>query len=121
MRPDYWASRTHLRYYQLLTTWIEECSANSIIDVGGGPVPLVTRGWFENRTVVDVEAPDEPLSGVTYLTSPWQDLKIKEPLQANLVICSQVLEHIEDEIIHEFTDKLFQAATDRGHRKEWGQ
>lgn len=103
--------RKDLNYYKKIREKILDFSPNtSILDVGPGGINLVLTGDFVCRCVVN----REPMTGVKYpnthvIISDWLEAKL--PLtKFNLVLCCQVLEHLSDEEIKPFVDKLLEVS-----------
>ena len=102
---NYWDSRKEYNYYKAVRRLIESCGQQkSIIDVGSADTPIATYGDFSNRYRLDKLKQDE-LNGVCTVQSDWMDYEIKE--KYSVVVCCQVIEHLADEEIKDFVDKLF--------------
>lgn len=104
---EYWARRTELKYYKLAKAWTEEFSApaGTILDVGGRGTPAPTWGTFQRRLALDLDFVAEHLRqpGVEYIHHDW--LKYQSPA-VEVVLCLQVLEHLNDEVVEKFARKL---------------
>ena len=107
-KGQYWQRRSDLHYYKVVREWINEQEAGErIIDVGSQSTPLVLEGNFNRRTMVDIRRFTEKIPGVEQIVSDW--MKFKLPEQVDLVLCLQVLEHLPDEVVSPFAQKLLSA------------
>lgn len=95
---DYWRARAGLRYYQVVREICARVAPNarSVIDVGSNSCPQLE--WFPNsprRVSVDIEAPYR----APHIESVVCDfLEYVPETKFDLVLCLQVLEHIEDPV-----------------------
>ena len=93
---EYWSGRAGLRYYQVVR---EVCSrvaphAQSIIDVGSNSCPQLE--WFpdaQRRVSLDLEAPYRA-PNIESIVCDF--LEYSPEVKFDLVLCLQVLEHIDD-------------------------
>lgn len=101
----YWQRRQHMQYYRevIRLARAHAPEAKSVLDVGARDTPvLVELDWIGSRTAIDFEvAPDLP--GVTGIKGDFLEFQPAQPF--DLVICLQVLEHLDDP--HRFAQKLF--------------
>jgi hypothetical protein len=96
MPPKYWEARSHMAYYAAIRELVESLSPGaSILDVGGYDTPVVTWGTFKRRYTVDAVL-DPKFPGV------------KSTEKMDVVICAQVLEHLENGTVERFARKLRQ-------------
>jgi uncharacterized membrane protein len=106
----YFEERKSLLYYQYITNMVNTyCpSVQSIIDIGSNGVPLLEQ--FENvptRVSVDIQKPYES----TAVKGVRCDFLKYEPNQVfDLAICSQVLEHIDNDCVEAFAKKILTVA-----------
>jgi SAM-dependent methyltransferase len=100
----YWEARRHMLYYKSLFQFVSVAGdeAKSIIDVGSASARYISWfGWIPNRTMLDFKIPTKP-DGIECLEIDFEDF---EPDQLfDLVLCCQVLEHVDDPI--RFCNKL---------------
>lgn len=105
----YWKRRQHMQYYRevIRLARAHAPDARTVLDVGARDTPVVVQlDWIASRTAIDYEvAPDLP--GVTGIKGDFLEFQPERPF--DLVICLQVLEHLDDP--HRFAQKLF----DTGH------
>lgn len=100
----YWAARQHMRYYQLIHTWIDQFGpGNSVVDVGSRDTPLASWGNFAQRFAVD-RAFGPQVAAVTYIKADW--LTVELGVRPDLILCCQVLEHLDDAVVVPFARKL---------------
>lgn len=108
---SYWSRRRKLRYYRVARRLIQETGpGGKIIDVGGWNTPVCTYGDFRWRQVINSFPVDPMFPGVKYLIMDWMDY---DGPQADVVTCLQVLEHIQDDTVEEFCQRLFRFARRR--------
>jgi hypothetical protein len=101
----YWDDRKNLKYYKRIKQILDEISQgglDSIIDIGGRDTPIVTWGNFKNRTIIELEKIKE-IPGVHYTYTNF--LAYQGP-PVDVVTCLQVLEHLPDEIVKQFANKI---------------
>lgn len=91
----YWQRRRHMQYYREVVRLARAHApqARTVLDVGARDTPVVVElDWIPSRTALDYEvAPDIP--GVTGIKGDF--LEYRPPHTFDLVICLQVLEHLE--------------------------
>jgi hypothetical protein len=100
---EWWAERGQLNYYQEVRRIIDDLSGVSIIDIGGWGTPIPTWGNFSDRATLNLTAVDPPegCRGITANFLTW------EPDRSySVVTCLQVLEHIDDDHVHDFAERL---------------
>lgn len=104
---DYWEQRKDYNYYKAVRRLLESLGrGNSILDVGSANTPVATYGDFENRYRVDKSKLEE-LEGVNTVHSDWMDFCVNRSY--SVVVCCQVIEHLTDDEIKPFVDKLFES------------
>lgn len=102
---DYWKERQGHLYYDLVREWIEEFSpGRCLLDVGAWDTPVASWGRFEKRVSLDCQPRAVCGAGVEYVTADW--MEYRPEFRADLVLCLQVLEHLEDDRVIPFTRKL---------------
>lgn len=106
----YWEERQRLGYYVVVRSWLDNISlplhvmdSSSILDVGCFDTPTATWGHFNHRYTVDLEH-DPKLPGVQSHIANF--MTWKPPHRMTVVTCLQVLEHLEDEQVRPFAEKL---------------
>ncbi len=104
---NYWESRKRMKYYAYIQSILKDTRGDIILDVGGQDTPMALQGDFKRRLVVDIKLPTHPLPGVEYYAA---DFLKWEPVKADVVLCLQVLEHLADDVVVDFTQKLFDVA-----------
>jgi SAM-dependent methyltransferase len=101
----YWQRRRHMQYYRevIRLARAHAPNAKTVLDVGARDTPVVIElDWIPSRTAIDFEvAPDVP--GVVGIKGDFLEFRPAQPF--DLVICLQVLEHLDDP--HRFAQKLF--------------
>lgn len=118
VRRDYWKDRKNLGYYKQVEAYADQyCpTGRSLLDVGGGVsmgCKLLERfARFDRRMSVEnwanagLPEDESSIDGVEVEICDF--LKWQYPVEKfDLVLCLQVLEHIEDEKIISFTQRLF--------------
>jgi hypothetical protein len=101
----YWESRKHLEYYKVVEEWLELLGhQRSILDIGCGGCPTAMWGSFEKRTAINLE-PFPLLPGVNCVYIDWLEFK---PEHYSVITCLQVLEHLDDETVKKFMNKIFE-------------
>jgi len=93
------------RYHRVARRWIEQLGpGETIIDVGSRQSEMALCGQFNRRIAVEPgELPDHP--EIEAVKSTWEEFE--DPPQAKVITCLEVLEHLTDEEIRPFVDKLF--------------
>ncbi|BBO31050.1 hypothetical protein PLANPX_0662 [Lacipirellula parvula] len=105
MNAEYWRQRAQFRYYKIVRHLLEDHGPGElIIDVGGGSTPVATYGHFRERLSIDQDVTPS-IEGVRSVRSDWMEFTPARP--ASVVLCLQVLEHLEDELVRPFAEKLF--------------
>lgn len=103
----YWNARKHFEYYALVRAWLDAISSriveSSILDVGCLDTPIATWGTFDKRYTVDI-AYDPHLLNVQSFVVDFMEWT--PPHSMTAVTCLQVLEHLSDDIVYEFAQKL---------------
>jgi len=106
-------ARPDLRYYEVVRRWLDELTAHheldSILDVGASHSWVATWGDFRRRFALDLyRVPEIP--GVCGLRGDWLELPLAgethDLRQVSVVTCLQVLEHLRDDQIPDFTARL---------------
>ena len=104
---NYWERRKEFNYYKAVKRLIELCGARkSILDVGSANTPIAQYGDFQERYRIDKSNLEE-LGGVCTIQADWLTYPVSETF--SLVVCCQVVEHLSDEEVKPFVDKLFEA------------
>lgn len=103
---EYARKRVDLRYYQVIRRWIESFGdSGTIVDVGNAGTSVVEFGTFARRIVVDLRPmPDRP--GIEQVTGDFATVDLPVT-RADVVTCCQVIEHLRDDQIRPFVDRLF--------------
>lgn len=105
---EYWERRKNLNYYKAINQMIESLGpCELILDVGSADTPIATYGDFKRRCRVDCREL-EPLDGVVTIKSDWLEYIPGEVY--SVAVCAQVIEHLKNEQVRPFVDKLFQSA-----------
>jgi SAM-dependent methyltransferase len=92
----YWRSRSHLRYYDEVVALARrhEPGGQAVLDVGAGDTEMLRRlTWFPRRVALD-RRPGPRQRGVERVVADF--LAYTPPRRFDLVLCLQVLEHLED-------------------------
>ena len=101
---SYWQQRTDLNYYRVIREWLEATPGDSLIDVGAFDTPVATWGQFTTRYAVDLYSePDLP--GVIGVCDDW--IEWAPPFRFDVLTCLQVIEHLPDDAVRPFVDRLF--------------
>lgn len=104
-KDTYWTSRAELYYYQVVKRLIEEFSPGKLlIDVGAWNTPVVTWGTFERRISIDLQSRPRNDPRVEEVVADWLTYEVGET--ADLIVCLQVLEHIGDDQVQAFAQKI---------------
>lgn len=107
---NYWTGRENMNYYAKARELADEfCpEGRTLLDVGGAVLAgakYLTRFERFNRTSVELSNGESTLPGVTVYRQNFLDWTPPRHL-FDLVLCLQVLEHLKDEVIPQFTEKL---------------
>lgn len=106
----YWGPRSKWRYYKKVRIWMNGLSpAGSLCDVGGWDTPVCGWGDFDRRTNINLGEVNNRLPHVRYIIKDFMEFDPDE--RFDVVSCLQVLEHLEDDAVGPFTQKLLQHAT----------
>jgi hypothetical protein len=92
----YWVERRHFAYYveveRLARAHVPE--GGSVLDVGAGVTRLLQRlDWFSLRVSLDKQGRARQ-RGIQQVTADFLDYQ--PPVRFNLVLCLQVIEHLEE-------------------------
>jgi len=97
--------RAHYGYYVVARAWVRMLSPGSaILDVGARDSPVATWGEYANRYTVDRDVL-KARPGVNTYRADWMQWKVPETM--HVTTCLQVIEHLTDEQLRPFVDKLF--------------
>jgi hypothetical protein len=94
--PDYWEARKHFRYYAEVIRLAQKYvpRGGTVIDVGArGTGVLTSLDGFSRRVMLDLE-PMRPRPGIDTVQADF--MEYRPPARFDLVLCLQVLEHLED-------------------------
>lgn len=100
----YFKDRQALKYYQVVREMILDYSpGESILDVGCGGSDIVLTGDFVVRQAVNTL----PLEGfsVPLAVGTWPDVELPRETY-DVVTCMQVMEHLPDQVIPAFAERL---------------
>jgi hypothetical protein len=106
----YWRLRKDSPTYNVLfqTAKREAPDALTVLDVGAYESPFVTRlDWIPTKVATDIQArPEiwEHVDGVAFIQGDFMQLKFGT--RYDLVLCSQVVEHLADEVVENFVTKM---------------
>ena len=113
MPTNYWHRRKHLRYYADALTFARKLAphAATLLDVGTGPTMYLSAAeGYSDIAAVDIKFwpewdtwPDH----ISKIISPFERLS---PIESDVVLCLQTLEHISPDIRDAFVAKLFACA-----------
>jgi SAM-dependent methyltransferase len=95
-RQGYWEARRHFRYYREVVRFAGEHvpAGGAVIDVGAHETELLERlDWFRRRVALDVRYV-LPRPGVETVIADFNEFVPAG--RFDLVLCLQVLEHLED-------------------------
>ena len=105
---EYIEKRKDYNYYKKCNELIERLAmdnkAKSIIDIGGYNGFFVKNTPIEKKTCLDIRD-IKPLKNINFINEDFLTWKVKE--KYDVAICMQVLEHLDNTTIQNFTDKLF--------------
>ncbi|HHP7229646.1 MAG TPA: hypothetical protein ACFCUY_02155 [Xenococcaceae cyanobacterium] len=83
--------------------------ATSVIDVGGWKGEFIhSVDFIEDKTCLDRKEGNQEFSDVKYINANF--LQYQPERSYDLAICLQVLEHLKDDTVGEFSEKLFTLA-----------
>ena len=95
-RTGYWQGRRHLAYYQEVVRLarVHVPAGSAVLDVGASDTRvLADLDWFPRRVALDImPLPRRP--GIERVSADF--LAYRPPLRFDLVLCLQVLEHLQD-------------------------
>jgi 2-polyprenyl-3-methyl-5-hydroxy-6-metoxy-1,4-benzoquinol methylase len=103
---NYWESRKHMPYYWVVGEWLKELTKDkkdSLLDIGCGGCPISKFGSFNKRISLNLE-PFTPIPDVENIACDW--LEYDSP-KVSVITCLQVLEHLTNDILHTFVEKIF--------------
>ena len=103
----YWDLRKDMEYYRVVKFRLDNLRGDTILDVGAHDTPCVTWGNFKRRVIVD-PGTVPAWKGVEHIKKPWPTM-INFPV--DVVLCLQVIEHISNPQVMEFTKHLFRVAS----------
>jgi hypothetical protein len=104
---EYWEERKHLKYYQHVRKLIEDSNGSSILDVGSSGTPVASWGTFLMRSSLNLwKVPD--IEGIDSIVANFLTWEPDRPY--DIVTCLKVLEHIVDEEVSDFAQKLLEVA-----------
>lgn len=106
----YFENRKDLLYYKKTLSILNDLSEHndSLLDVGGWKGEFISKvNGFTDKTVIDLhKKPKNFPEDINFISSDFIKANINK--KYDVVICMQVLEHIDNDIIHRFTQKLFE-------------
>lgn len=107
---QYAAERSGMKYYRVVKEFIQEYSpGESILDVGCGGTDTIYTGEFDLRTVVNLDpVPEYP--GVETVIGKFPEVQLPRD-RFSVVTCLQVLEHLTDDAMQPFVERLFSLAS----------
>jgi hypothetical protein len=100
----YWSERKHFQYYAEVVRLarLHVPAGGSVLDVGAADTEVLGQlDWFRRRVALD-RRPARPRPGIERVVSDFLDYRPPDPF--DLVLCLQVLEHLQD--AEAFTRKL---------------
>jgi ubiquinone/menaquinone biosynthesis C-methylase UbiE len=113
---SYWGKRSDYQYYKWVKEQLESIdgTGKTFLDVGGGPTPVCTWGKFDGRLVVDRVIPplNKRQENVEYIQTDFLDWYTEGKF--DVVLCSQTLEHITDDKVALFAQRLFSLCKNGG-------
>jgi hypothetical protein len=95
---DYWSHRRHFHYYQevLRLARAHVPAGRAVLDVGANDTRVLRQlDWFDRRVALDVN-PIPHQRGIERVQTDF--LAYRPGLSFDLVICLQVLEHLDDPV-----------------------
>ena len=106
---NYWSSRKNFNYYKKVLKLMAKIPAKSVIDIGGWKGEFLhSVDFIEDKTCLDKQKTEQKYSDIQYINANFLDYQPERSY--DLAICLQVLEHLKDETIYQFTEKLFTLA-----------
>lgn len=93
---NYWGRRQQFQYYKEVERLarVYAPTGGSVLDVGAADTELLRRlDWFQRRVALD-RRPHHPSPNVERVVADFMDYR--PPKGFDLVLCLQVLEHLED-------------------------
>ena len=104
-KDNYWNRRAELHYYQVVKRLIEEFSPGKLlVDVGAWNTPVVTWGTFQRRVSIDLHSRPRNDPRVEEVVADWLTYESEDI--ADLIVCLQVLEHVGDDQVKPFAEKI---------------
>ena len=106
----YWNQRKDAELYDVIIKILqnEAPRADTVLDVGAYESPLLTRiSWVQTKVATDIQArPNvwKHAKGVAFVTGDF--LQLEFGTRFDIVICTQVVEHLGDDIVRDFVTKL---------------
>lgn len=106
IRQNYATRRESLRYYKIIRSILTCITKNceSIIDVGANITDMLSHLRVPHKVALDLRNPLER-EGIISVKANWLDFPIEKPY--DIVCCFQVLEHIPEDLVTLFAQKLF--------------
>lgn len=95
----------HKESLKLVESIKEEHNCASILDVGGWDGTFLTKTSLKDRTIVEIKNRGAAKKGIKLVNEDF--LKWETDSTYDIVICMQVLEHLENHIVAAFAKKLF--------------
>lgn len=108
---EYTKQRKDIKYYKKCNELIERIAmdnqSKSIIDIGGWNGFFVKNTPIEKKVCLDkrIRKDKKPVKEVEFINADFIKWKTEE--KYDIVLCMQVLEHLEDNQIFLFIEKLF--------------
>ena len=105
---SYYSERSNLPYYSYVWEILENLGEQgTILDVGGFDSPVATWGDFLYREVVDIRQvrEEDRHENVKYTHGDFLDLNLG---QFSCVTCLQVMEHLKDDQVKPFAERLLE-------------
>lgn len=104
-----YAERAHYSYYIVAQAWVRMLSPGpSILDIGARDAPTASWGSYTRRYAIDKEvAPLQEVAGVPIAATHGDYLDWVYPEPMHVTTCLQVIEHLTDDELRPFVDRLF--------------